>query len=60
MNAADAIHSLDAIADDLAFDTCVGTCVRDGQAMATSVGAPTCRIGLATAFFQEAKGRQGY
>ncbi len=42
-----ALGSLDRIANDLAFDTCIGSCVRDGQPLATSVGAPTCRIGLA-------------
>ncbi len=41
-----ALASLDRIASDLSFDTCIGSCVRDGQALATSVGAPTFRIGL--------------
>jgi len=40
--------TLDRIADDLAFDVCVGVCVREGQAMASSVGAPTFRLGLVT------------
>ncbi len=40
--------SLDRVAHDLAFDTCVGSCVRDGQPLAVSVGAPTIRIGVAT------------
>jgi predicted Zn-dependent protease len=40
--------SLDRIADDLTFDACVGVCVREGQAMASSVGAPTYRLGLVT------------
>jgi TldD protein len=44
----DALTSLDRIADDLAFDRCIGSCVRDGQPLATSVGGPTCRVGLAT------------
>ena len=39
---------LDRIADDLAFDSCIGVCVREGQALATSVGAPTFRLGLVT------------
>ncbi len=42
-----ALATLDRVAGDLAFDSCVGSCVRAGQAMATSVGAPTFRIGLA-------------
>jgi TldD protein len=44
----EALASIDRIADDLAFDTCIGSCVRDGQALATSVGAPTFRLGVAT------------
>ena len=39
-------RSIDRIAHDLAFDACVGSCVRDGQPMAVSVGAPTIRIGV--------------
>ena len=42
-----ALGSLDRIGHDLAFDTCIGSCLRDGQPLATSVGAPTCRIGMA-------------
>ena len=42
------LSSLDRIANDLAFDVCVGSCLRDGQPLATSVGAPTFRVGLAT------------
>jgi TldD protein len=38
--------SIDRVAHDLAFDTCVGSCVRDGQPMVVSVGAPTIRIGV--------------
>ncbi|MCX6376133.1 MAG: TldD/PmbA family protein [Armatimonadetes bacterium] len=38
--------SIDRVGHDLAFDTCVGSCVRDGQPMAVSVGAPTIRIGV--------------
>jgi TldD protein len=40
--------SIDRVAHDLAFDTCVGSCVRDGQPLAVSVGAPTIRIGVVT------------
>jgi len=39
------LASLDRIADDLRFDTCIGSCHRDGQPLATSVGTPTIRIG---------------
>jgi TldD protein len=39
-------RSIDRVAHDLAFDTCVGSCVRDGQPLAVSVGAPTIRIGV--------------
>ena len=35
------------IADDLVFDRCVGSCHRDGQPLAISVGAPTMCIGRA-------------
>jgi TldD protein len=40
----DALASMHQIGDDLRFDTCVGTCHRDGQPLAISVGAPTIRI----------------
>jgi TldD protein len=42
----DAWRSIDRVGHDLAFDTCVGSCVRDGQPLAVSVGAPTIRIGV--------------
>ena len=45
----DALSSMDRIGDDLVFDTCVGSCVRAGQPLAVSVGAPTVRIGLVRA-----------
>jgi TldD protein len=41
-----ALPTIDRIADDLVFDACVGSCHRDGQPLATSVGAPTFWIGL--------------
>jgi TldD protein len=44
----EALSTLDRIASDLAFDTCIGSCLRDGQPLATSVGAPTFRTGLTT------------
>jgi TldD protein len=43
----DSWRSIDRVAHDLAFDTCVGSCMRDGQPLAVSVGAPTIRIGVA-------------
>jgi TldD protein len=47
LRASSALRSIDRIGRDLAFDTCVGSCLRDGQPLATSVGAPTFRIGVA-------------
>jgi TldD protein len=41
----EALRTLDRIATDLTFDTCIGSCIRDGQPLATSVGAPTYGIG---------------
>ena len=38
--------SIDRVGCDLAFDACIGSCVRDGQPIAVSVGAPTIRIGV--------------
>ena len=46
LDGAETWGSIDRVAHDLAFDTCVGSCVRDGQPMAVSVGAPTIRIGV--------------
>ena len=40
------LQGIDRIASDLSFDTCIGSCHRDGQTIAVSVGAPTIRIGL--------------
>jgi TldD protein len=39
-------QSIDRVAHDLEFDACVGACIREGQAMVVSVGAPTIRIGV--------------
>lgn len=41
-----ALAALDGIGDDLEFDRCIGSCLREGQPMVTTVGAPTFRIGL--------------
>jgi hypothetical protein len=46
----DFVRGVSHIARDVAFDTCVGTCLRDGQPLATSVGAPTFCIGMATVY----------
>jgi predicted Zn-dependent protease len=46
LDAIDTLASIDRVGDDLVFDTCVGSCVRAGQPLAVSVGAPTVRIGL--------------
>jgi len=48
MRGATALASIDRIGSDLTFDVCIGSCVRDGQPLSTSVGAPTMRIGVAT------------
>lgn len=46
VDAKETLVGIDRIADDLTFDTCVGSCVRDGQPLSISVGAPTIRTGL--------------
>ncbi len=46
LNGSESWTTIDRVAHDLAFDTCVGSCVRDGQPLAVSVGAPTIRIGV--------------
>jgi TldD protein len=48
VDGATVLASMNRVADDLQFDRCVGVCHRDGQPLATSVGAPTIWIGLAT------------
>jgi TldD protein len=48
LDARTAFRSLNRIAHNLRFDTCIGSCVRDGQPLAVSVGAPTIRIGVVT------------
>lgn len=44
VDAPKALHTVQRIAADLAFDICTGSCVREGQPLATSVGAPTFRL----------------
>jgi TldD protein len=41
------LPNLTRVADDLRFDACIGSCHRDGQSLAISVGAPTVCIGVA-------------
>ena len=40
------LRDLHLVADDVAFDTCIGACHRDGQALALGVGAPPICIGV--------------
>jgi TldD protein len=40
-----ALSNMNRVADDLEFDTCAGSCVRLGQPLAMSVGAPTICTG---------------
>jgi TldD protein len=39
-----ALASIERIADDLEFDLCAGSCLRDGQSLASSAGSPTFRL----------------
>jgi TldD protein len=48
LDAREALPAIDRVGHDLAFDTCIGSCLRDGQPLAVSVGAPTIRIGVVT------------
>jgi len=41
------LRNMTRVADDLRFDTCIGSCHHDGQTLAISVGAPTFCIGVA-------------
>jgi TldD protein len=45
---AETLATLGQPADDLQFDTCLGTCLKEQQPLAVSVGAPTVRLGVAT------------
>lgn len=51
IDAKSALAAMNHVGNDLAFDTCIGSCLRDGQAIAISVGAPTFCIGLASVLF---------
>jgi TldD protein len=46
-----ALSSIDCVASDLAFDTCIGSCLNHGQPLSISVGAPTFRIGSTSVMF---------
>lgn len=46
IDGAKAWRTIDRIGNDLVFDRCIGSCVREGQPLAVSVGAPTIRIGV--------------
>ncbi len=46
IGAADLLRGIGAIGRDLRFDTCIGSCVRDGQPLVVSVGAPTICLPL--------------
>ena len=46
VDAAEALSSVQRVANDLEFDVCVGSCLHHGQPLSISVGGPTFRIGL--------------
>jgi predicted Zn-dependent protease len=46
VDSASTLSRIDLIANDLRFDNCHGSCHKGGQALVTSVGAPTIRLGL--------------
>jgi predicted Zn-dependent protease len=45
---AETLATLGQPANDLQFDTCLGTCLKEHQPLAVTVGAPTVRLGVAT------------
>jgi TldD protein len=47
VDGASALSTVSRVASDLTFDTCIGSCHREGQPLAISVGAPTMLIGVA-------------
>ncbi len=51
VDAAPALRAIERIADDVAFDRCIGSCLRAGQPLAVSVGGPTFRLALTAARF---------
>jgi TldD protein len=48
-----ALAAADHVANDLEFDSCIGSCHRDGRPLSISVGAPTMRIGVVDVFALE-------
>lgn len=51
VDAPSALGAIERIADDIAFDRCIGSCLRDGQPLPVSVGGPTFRLALTMARF---------
>ena len=51
VDGAQTLTRLDQTGNDLAFDTCIGGCHRDGQPLAVSVGAPIICIGMVKVVF---------
>ena len=45
VSVAEAPLAIDSISSEIVFDPCIGSCLRAGQPLATSVGAPTFRLG---------------
>lgn len=45
---AETLATLGQPGNDLQFDTCLGTCLKEHQPLAVSVGAPTVRLGVGT------------
>jgi len=45
---AETLATLGQPANDLQFDTCLGTCLKEHQPLAVTVGAPTVRLGVVT------------
>jgi TldD protein len=45
---AETLATLGQPANDIQFDTCLGTCLKEHQPLAVSVGAPTVRLGVTT------------
>jgi TldD protein len=45
VNGREALAGLTRVGHDLTFDSCIGSCHREGQTLSLSVGAPTICIG---------------
>jgi len=46
LNGRETLANVSSVGRDLLFDTCIGSCHREGQALSISVGAPTICIGV--------------